>query len=194
MLALASASPVLAQGTSREPSLEPIVPTPAAVGDGIQRATAATRCTTVDCAALTTILHTYLIFIDSAATPMGMGGWTPATAKQAFLLTRPATIRRRLRMRLLSRPDRFAAICARAEYLAAQYDSDADAKAGHEYFFVNSLIQTAMLIDTKCPEHCLSKVLAALPETPLANQLVRTAHDFCVRAQWHSAACGRIRR
>lgn len=114
---------------------------------------------------------------------MGMGGWTPTTAKEAFLMTRPATINRRLRTTLLSHPDLFPAICARAESLAANYDSDADAKSGHQYFFVNSLIQMVMLIDTRRREHCLSRVLAALPRTPFANQLVQTARDFCVRAQ-----------
>jgi len=193
MLGVMLASPVHAQTDSREFNLGSIVPTPVAIEDALQSARAA-HCITADCTALDTIVGTYLIFLDSRATPMGMGGWTPTTAKEAFLLTWPATINRRLRATLLSHRALFPAICARAENLAAYYDSDADAKSGDEYFFVNSLIQMVMLIDTRSRGQCLPKVLAALPQSLPPNDLIRGARDFCVRAQWHSVACKRIRR
>ncbi|MBV9784055.1 MAG: hypothetical protein JO264_09570 [Acidisphaera sp.] len=168
LLGVMMAASACAQPNSRDFDLGAIVPTPVAVGEAIQRARAA-HCGRADCLALYTIFGTYRVIGDSTATPMGMGGWTPTTAREAFLLTRPATINRRLRATLLSHPDLFPAIRARAENLAAHYDSDADVKSGDEYFFVNSLIQMVMLIDTRSPDHCLPKVLGALlvPRLPI---------------------------
>ena len=138
-----------------------------------------------------TIGRTVEIIDDSRATPNQLGGWSPATARLAARLSRPATIRRRMRATLLSHPERFAAICAYMQTLARQYD-DPTAQAGD--YSVIDLLQIAAMMDTQVPHHCVGRILDIVPHTRNADSSIEIAAEFCSGSPWHGAGCKEIAR
>jgi hypothetical protein len=151
-------------------------------------------CRTADCTALSTIFSAYEVIGDSTATPMRMGmARTPRTDAIVDATIRPSVINKRLRVKLLSHPDRFTAVCARIVSFASLYQQTGPTTG--DFFFINSMIQMALLMDGAKPGGtCLSTVLAAFPHTQDTDELIEGAKDFCTGSQWQTPACKRISR
>lgn len=150
-----------------------------------------TPCMTKACAAERTFADTVRIVIESATTPMGLGGPTPGNIKWAFLVTRPAVVKKRLHTVLLSHPEQFGLICAKLKDIASNYNERTE--FDHSYD-LNDIMQIGVLIDGKKNIGCLRGAISVLPHTPYIDELIGSAAGFCGNSQWRSAACRRIAR
>lgn len=148
-------------------------------------------CTTKACATEITFEDTVRIIIESATTPMGLGGPTPGNIRWAFLVTRPAVIKKRLHTVLLNHPEQFGLICAKLKDIASNYNERTE--FDHSYD-LNDIMQIGVLIDGKKNIGCLRGAISVLPHTPYVDELIGSAAGFCMNSQWHSPACRRIAR
>jgi hypothetical protein len=161
----------------------PISPATEAVEQTADRARAL-HCKTPDCVALMTIDDTFGVINQSMATTVGVTRPLP--------IARPARINRLFRVRLLSHPERFAAICARSVDLASQFGRDSDLEP--DPFLSTSIILIAYLMDSTGHGQCLSAVLAAFPHLPTSDVAIANARDICGYRHWAKASCDSIRR
>ena len=150
-----------------------------------------TPCNTESCKAEETFEDTVRIIIESATTTMSLGGPTPGNIRWAFLVTRPAVIKKRLHTVLLSHPEQFGLICAKLKDIASSYNERTE--FDHSYD-LNDIMQIGVLIDGKKNIGCLRGAISVLPHTPYIDELIGSATGFCGNSQWHSAACRRIAR
>lgn len=148
-------------------------------------------CVTKSCLADDVLEQTIQIITNSASTPMKLGGWSPQTRRQAFLMTRPATINRRLRDALLRRSEVFTSICEKIKIFMTRYNDETQEASDYN---INDLLEIAILMDKESRKNCLSEVISMLPDTRNADSIIEDAAGFCKSSQWHSVACSRIAR
>jgi hypothetical protein len=160
-----------------------ILPTSRAVEHAADHARAL-HCRTPDCVALMTIDDAFEVISDSNATTMGITRPLP--------IARPARIKRLFRVRLLSHPERFAAICARSADLASRFGAGDDPDP--DLFLSTSIILIAYLMDSTGHGQCLPTVLSAFPYLPPSDVAISNAHQLCSTSHWANASCDAIAR
>jgi hypothetical protein len=191
MIWLSATTPGHADGSPMHFELGTIMPTLEATVDAHERA-GGEHCKTRECVAIATIIITSNIIFLSQETATWIGMPTPEGEAIVKAATRPSVIKRQLRTALLNHPERFPAICQRITSFASLYEQ-AGTVTGQD-IFLGQLIQMALLMDVRSHGDCLTRVLAAFPETDDAKDLINRSRGFCQGAQWASAACKRIAR
>jgi len=158
-----------------------IPPKTEAVEDAAKRARE-THCSTADCVAVMTIDEAFEIISDSEATTIGAARYLP--------IARPSRIKRLFRVKLLSHPDRFAAICARATDLASQFGNNKDSDP--DQFVSHTIIEIAYLMDSTGHGQCLPAVLSAFPPSAAVDTAMINAHQLCTATPWGKPSCETI--
>jgi hypothetical protein len=159
-----------------------VVPANLDAVEGAARQIRLSGCTTSQCQAMVSIADVLRIDLDASAGTAGKSKPIPAT--------RDAVARKSLQNALFDHPERFDAVCDGATRLMAQYSLPG---SDSEVFVPVNLILLGLYMDQKSASHCVSRLIAALPDTNAADKAVDNAKRLCI-GRHALALCNDIKR